>query len=208
MSFASATGVPLSPQPDFIPWQPSTWPDTPMEFDDDFFKVILEIFRETIIQEIENVIKDSSKCNGSIEHRGHVIAIAQLCAIDALSSYAFFEESSAKCANCGRTDSKVNKYKQFIEQFFPENYKEFSREIYKLYRNSMIHSWNLFEVSILPDGSEIFKQENGSLCFGLINFQNALNLSLNNFLEKLKTDKKLQENTIGRYDELKKSAKE
>jgi hypothetical protein len=190
---------------DFVPWQPSTWPDFTF-YNDDFLEVIKRIFNETIIAEIDNVIEDAINSIGSIEHRGHVIAIAQLCAIDTLSSYAFFDKNAQRCNMCGMTDSKIRKYTKFIEEYFPDDYKKFGKEIYKLYRNSMVHSWNLFEVAILPDETEPHK--NGSnLIYGLLNFQKALKFATDNFLKKLSKDTTLQDNVLMRYSELQKTAK-
>lgn len=190
----------------FTPWQPSTWPEAPAVFDEDFYNIIEKIFKVTIIDEIDNVINDAKIVSGSLEHRGHVVAIVQFCAIDTLSSYAYFDESAEKCRLCNRSDSKVNKFKKFVTEFFPDEYKRCSEELYKSYRNAMVHSWNLFEVGISPNEEEL-KNENGDLSFGLNNFQSALKTSLENFLERLKTDGQLQKNTIGRYKELKKSAR-
>lgn len=199
------SGVLVSSENMFTPWLPSTWPEAPSKFDQSLHKVIERIFRETIIDEIDNVINDAIVGNGSLIHRGHVVAIAQLCAIDALSSYAFFDELAKICQTCGRSDSKINKYKKFILEFFPNDYKIFASNIYKLYRNSMVHGWNLFKVSITADDSNV-RMENEIISFGLLNFQTAIKSSLNNFLEHLMTDDQLQKNTIERYKKLKKQA--
>lgn len=189
-----------------IYWQPSTWPTFAIQSDPGFIPVIERIFKETIVNEIDNVIGDAIQANGSLIHRGHVVAIAQLCAIDVLASYAFFNLSAAKCPTCGRTDSKINKYIAFIREFFPEDYKPFAFSLYKLYRNAMVHSWNLFEVGILPDSAKISSQ-NGSLSYGLLNFQEALKMSLDNFLAKIKIDKNLELKAYLRYEDLRKTAR-
>ncbi len=200
----SASGVPLLTHSEgFVPWQPITWPPVPDTFSDDFLCAIERIFRETIINEIDNVISDS---NGQLKHRGHVIAISQLCAIDALSSYAFYGVPKYKCTECKRGDSIRERYKKFITEFFPEDYKRYDTELYCLYRNAMVHSWNLFEVTIFP-GNERVETKKASLSFGLINFQSALKLSLDDFLKRLKIDSELQMSVISRYAELKNSAK-
>lgn len=200
------SGTPMAYVSDFMPWQPSTWPKAPDEFNDDFHETISEIFRITIIGEIANVIEDAEKASGSLEHRGHVIAIAQLCAIDVISSYAFFDLSSAECSKCHRKDSKINKYIQYIEIFFPKNYQQFSRDIYQLYRNSMIHSWGLFEVGILPDESPVIMNDE-ILSYGLLSFQEDLKKSIESFLIKLSSDTNYQKNVLARYNQLLKEAK-
>lgn len=191
---------------DFIPWQPSSWPQAPIVFNRDTHNILEKIFKETVTGEIDNVISDAVKVNKSLEHRGHVVAIAQLCAVDTLASYAFFDETAKKCTGCGRSDSKINKYTNFISEYFPEEYREHATEIYKLYRNTMIHSWNLFEVGISPDEA-IIRNDGGTLHFGLLNFQESLKASLNKFLERLETDVRLQKNVIGRYTKLRESAR-
>lgn len=208
--FASSTPITGSPlltsSVGFIPWQPSSWPEAPTVFDKDIHNILEIIFKKTVTGEIDNVISDAIEVNRSIEHRGHVIAIAQLCAIDTLASYAFFDETAKECTECGIKDSKIKKYTKFILEYFPGEYKKHAQEINKLYRNTMIHSWNLFEVGISPD-QEMIRNEGGTLYFGLINFQESLKASLDKFLEKLERDPKLQRNVIGRYRELKGSAK-
>jgi hypothetical protein len=188
----------------FTPWQPSTWPEFSV-VDSNFIETVRHIFTQTITEEIDNVIRDAIENNGSLEHRGHVIAIAQLCAIDTISSYALFNAEDALCRQCHRRDSKVNKYNKYIQSFFPKEYQQFSKDIYKLFRNTMIHSWNLFEVGIRPDNSVPVKNDN-CLVFGLLNFQAALKRSVEVFLEELKTNQELQKNTLDRYIQLQKTA--
>lgn len=178
----------------FTPWQPSTWPKTPKSFDQDFLDVLKTIFNETIIAEIENVLGDIKKSNSTgLEHRGHVIAIVLLCAIDAIASYAYL-------GGVGK------RYKKFIQNHFPADYRPFAERIYKLHRNSFVHSWNLFEAGVLP-GNEDIKVENGTINFGLLNLFDALKAGLNDFLIKIKTDGSLQKTALKRYKELRKTAK-
>ena len=186
----------------FIPWQPSTWPIPPEKYSSEFKRTLEIIFRESLINEIKNVINDAP----TLEHRGHVIALSILCAIDTLSSYAFSELKTEKCQNCGRSDSVSPKYKKYIEEFFPEDYKPHARKIYKLYRNSITHSWNLFQAAMLP-GEEKIEESNGVIIFGLKNFFQALNNSIDNFLDKLNKNEKLQESALARYRGLKQSAR-
>lgn len=188
----------------FVPWQPSTWPDF-SNYDEEFHEIISRIFKETIIDEISNVIKDAQKNNGSLEHRGHVIAIAQLCAIDTLSSYAFFDAEKEVCKICGMSDSKIKKYETFIKEFFSESYRRFAHEMYKSHRNEMIHGWNLLEVGISP-GEEPIEKKGETLYFGILNFQKNLEIAVDGFLKKLKTSSQLQQNVLNRYKEQKKKS--
>jgi hypothetical protein len=177
---------------EFVPWQPSTWPNVSDTYNSEFSEILNKIVRKTILDEIGNVISDAHVTNGSLEHRGHVVVLAMLCAVDSISSYAF--------------DGGVGEnYRKFISTFFPPNYQPFAKDIYDLYRNSSVHSWNLFKVGIRP-GDEQISNDGGSLEFGLINFFDALKQSVDNFLKAIPTDSHLQTNCIKRYTELKNSA--
>lgn len=186
----------------FIPWQPSTWPMPPKNYSDEFKEILERIFRESLINEIENVINDAP----TLEHRGHVVSLSILCAIDALSSYAFDNLKIEKCPNCGRSDGVGPRYKKYIEEFFPVDYKPHAKKIYKLYRNSITHSWNLFQAAMLP-GNEQIRENNGVIILGLKNFFKALKTSIRVYLSKLESDKKLQKTALMRYRELKRSAR-
>lgn len=187
-----------------MPWQPSTWPDPPVTFDSDFCSNLERIINETILDEIQNVIMDAQASDEGLAHRGHVVALAMFCAIDALSSYAFKITKEA-CRTCNRADGVGPRYKRFIAEFFPEEYKPYAEDIYKLYRNSMVHSWNLFKVGILPGDEQIYKTD-GTIAFGIISFFKALNKASNDFFLALSFDSALQRASIARYKELKASA--
>jgi uncharacterized protein YqkB len=187
---------------DFYAWQPSTWPIPPENYSDEFKNILQITFRDSVINEIENVINDAP----TLEHRGHVVALSILCAIDTVSSYAFRNLEKEMCELCRRTDKVGPRYKKFIEVFFPDKYKPYANEIYSLYRNSITHSWNLFEAGMLP-GEEEIEECNGSIQFGLKNFYKALYYSVSKFLESLSHDQELQQASLFRYKELKNIAK-
>ncbi len=186
-----------------VPWQPSTWPQVPSTYNEEFHAALKKIFAESLIREIENVIGDAP----SLEHRGHVVALSILCAIDTLSSYAFRDPDKDRCGSCGRTDSVGPRYKKFIEQFFPQEYGAFASKIYKLYRNSITHSWNLFAATMHP-GNHPIQELNGTVVLGLLNFFESLKTAVTNFVDKLPTDPDLQLAALKRYGELRESAKE
>ena len=71
----------------------------------------------------------------------------------------------------------------------------------------MVHSWNLFEASILPGNESITKIQDNVLSFGLLNFFDALKESVKNFGDKFKTEEKLQKDSKNRYQQLHLSAK-
>src|SRR6266852_7640950 len=80
---------PLPAGPAFLPWQPSTWPSASAKVDANFITDLRKIFDESILGEICNVIEDIKKSNGDLQHRGHVVAIALMFVLDALSSYRY-----------------------------------------------------------------------------------------------------------------------
>ncbi|MCZ7358012.1 MAG: hypothetical protein O8C66_05890 [Candidatus Methanoperedens sp.] len=189
---------------EFIPWQPSTWPDSPTT--SQFPEIMKKIFKETMVGEINDVIKDILKSNKSLVHRGHAVAIPMLCAIDSLSKYAYVNVKSEECPSCGRSDRVGPKFAKFIETYFPNEYKPYSNEIYKLYRNGLVHEWNLFRASMWPDNRNITK-DGENLSFGLLNFSDALNSAVDDFLIDLANDPKLQKNVMDRYSKLKSMAR-
>jgi hypothetical protein len=194
-NFAVASGASL-PTTHFLPWQPSSWPMP--DADASQFAVNLKrIFHETVLDEIRNVITDAHKSNHSLEHRGHVVALALFCAVDTLSSYAYKDAGKDVCPDCKRSDKVGPKYKKYIENLFPESYRPYSKQIYEFYRNNMVHSWNLFQGTIWPDNEEI-EVIGGTLHFGLLNFFSALEKSVETFVEQLKSDEELQKSCRAR----------
>lgn len=205
---ASGAHVSTSPAPAaFVSWEPSKWPQPPAKVNKGFIDVVRQIFEESMLGEIKNVIQDAKKVNGDLQHRGHVVAITMLCGVDTLSSYAFKDSKATKCPTCKRGDKVGPRYQRFIKDFFPPAYKVFAKDIYKLYRNSMVHSWNLFQATIHPGNEPVTKNKNGTLALGLENFFDALRTSAKNFLDQLETKQDLQENTLQRYTELRKTAR-
>jgi hypothetical protein len=176
----------------FQPWQPSTWPQPPDHFDEEFIGTLRTIFNDSMLGEIDNVIGDIKRSNGDLRHRGHVVAIALLCALDAISYYGYRD-----------SDDQIP---EFVNAHFPEEYRPHAKKLLILYRHIMAHRWNLFGAALLP-GSEPIREENGVLSFGLLNFRDALRLATEDFLEKLKADTTLQTNAIWVYGRLKRSAK-
>ncbi len=172
-----------------VPWLPSTWPSVPHRFDGSFLSILRNILEESMLKEIDNVIADVSNTNGSMDHRGHVLAIALMCALDAVSAYGY----------------RGHHVEKFVQVHFPQAYRPFGEDLYRMYRNSLIHSWNLFAASILP-GKENISKTNGVLSFGLLNFHSALREATEDYLQRLATSPALQTNTLKRYEELRKTA--
>jgi hypothetical protein len=186
----------------FFAWQPSTWPKAPVVYTDELGKTLKEIFEDSLLLEIRNVINDAP----TLEHRGHVVALAILCAIDTLSSYAFTDINIEKCSKCNRGDGVGPNYQKYIERFFPNEYNPFAKRIYKLYRNSITHSWNLFEAGMSPGDNEI-QEDRGVVVFGLLNFFKSMEISVEKFIQELEIDPALQQSALYRYTELKNTAK-
>jgi hypothetical protein len=184
-------GTPAPPQ--FIAWQPSTWPATPNAVDEEFIYGLKRIFEDSILGEIANVISDAQKLNGDVQHRGHVVAIALMCALDAISAY-------------GYRGKRGRHIRDFVANHFPADYQQHAAEIYGFDRCSLVHSWNLFEASLYPDREPI-RMDGGTLSFGILHFFDALTSAAGDFLERLAVDADLQRNALERYDELLKSAK-
>lgn len=176
--------------PSFYPWLPSTWPTAPTNIDEPFIRTLSEIFGTTILGEIENVISDIEAKNGTLEQRGHVVGLALMCALDSISAYGYRGQNVAK----------------FVRAHFPAEYRPYAAEIYKLYRISLVHHWNLFAATIHPDQTALH-MDNGTLAFGLLNFRDALRTATEDFLNCLEIDVSLQTNTLGLYVSLKQTAR-
>jgi len=174
-------------------WQPSTWPEAPLRWNSVFSSDLRGIFETTIVGELENVITDAMQQNGGLAHRGHVVAIGLLCAVDAISAY-------------GYGDKVGQRYEAFIRAHFTRGYAPFARNIYKAYRNSAVHSWHLFEVTILP-GDESLREDGGIIAFGLLDFFDALKEALADFFKTLETSEELQETVLRRYARLRRTAR-
>ena len=143
--------------------------------------------------EIKNVIDDATARNGDVEHRGHVLAISMLCALDAISSYGYGARSGKQIP-------------EFIKSHFPAEYRLFANSILHLYRHATVHSWNLFKVAITP-GNDDVSETGGVISFGLLNFFEALKCGTEDFLNKLSQDAAIRSMARKRYKSLRKSAK-
>jgi hypothetical protein len=190
VSANSITGAIVGRAPVFYAWQPSTWPAPPAKWDPTLIVTIRIIFEESMLSEIDNVIADAGR---DLQHRGHVVAIALLCALDAISSYGY-----------GRKNGK--QIPPFVRAHFPGDYRPHAKSLLKLYRHSMVHSWNLFAAAILP-GFDPVTNDGGVLSFGLLNLRDALSKGMEDYLAKLATNKTLQTTTLTRYRQLRNSAK-
>jgi hypothetical protein len=176
----------------FVPWQPSAWPDAPSD-GHDFALVLKRIFEISMLLEINNVIADATARQGNLEHRGHVVVISLLCALDAISSYGYGAKSGRQIPD-------------FMRAHFPDQYRPFAESVLQAYRHAAVHSWNLFEVAITP-GNESISGDGGVISFGILNFFEALKHATENFLEQLALDANLQTKSRDRYNALRLTAK-
>jgi hypothetical protein len=91
---------------------------------------------------------------------------------------------------------------KFIRRHFPPEYRPHAKRIYPDYRNSLVHAWNLFGEAALLPGNESIQMSNGTLEFGLLNFVEAFEFGVDDFLTSLETDGKLQSRSLYRYRQL------
>jgi hypothetical protein len=193
VSVPSVTGGQADSDDPFVPSMPSTWPAAPREFDQAFHDRLTRIFRETMLEELRNVVGDilareGVEQNSALRNRGHVVAVAYMCALDSVSAYAF---------KSGRRVAK------FVRTYFPSDYKLYASRIYPEYRISLVHSWNLFgDVALLP-GAQTVRETGAGLEFGILNFADAFERAVEDFLSALESDDKLQARALQRYREVK-----
>ncbi len=176
----------------FVPWQPSAWPQAPAD-DHDFVLVLKRIFELSMFLEISNVIEDATARTGALEHRGHVIAIALFCALDAISSYGYGALSGRQIP-------------AFIREHLPVPYRQHAGALLKAYRHAIVHSWNLFSVAITP-GNEPISTSRGVISFGLLDLFSALTEATEDFLERLRLQPALMHSARSRYNSLRRSAR-
>lgn len=188
LTVPSVTGAMIGK--DFVAWQPCTWPPAPRQFNQDFFDRLQKIFQESMLDELRNVIQDIQNANAAsafpLEHRGHVVAVAYMCALDAISSYGY----------------KNRHVKKFVRNHFPDDYKPHASRIYPEYRLSLVHAWNLFGEAALLPGNEPIEEKDGAIQLGILNFVDAFEVAVADFLSKLETDRKLQARALFRYREV------
>jgi len=195
-AYVHLPGVPDAPTSApirFLPWQPSTWPDLSNNESRDVIPILRQIFYQSMIDEIQNVISDAQAVNGSLEHRGHVVGIALMCTLDAVAEYGYR----------GGTGKQIVK---FVRRHFPDEYHADAERIYDLYRCKMVHGWNLFSVTIWPT-NEPFVATSEDMSIGLLTLFNALRSAIEDFLDKLTTDDHLRANTFRKYNHLRSTAR-
>jgi hypothetical protein len=191
------------PEGHWVAWQPSTWPSSPDAVDPTFISTLKKIFHESMFDEIQNVITDADAQPGkashdALEHRGHVVAIALFCALDAISAFGF--RGAEK--KWGRREHIV----KFVRKYFRDDYKPYALDIRDLYRNCMIHGWNLFGPSLSPRNAPPSSTA-GTPSFGLLHFFDALRAATERFLTDLASNKDIQKMALERYRALKKTAR-
>jgi hypothetical protein len=194
VSVPSISGAIVSASDDFLAWQPSSWPEAPAKWDANLVPTLRRIFDESILAEIDGVIADATKANGGLEHRGYVVAIALMCALDAVSSYGYGARSGSQIPD-------------FVRAHFPKEYQQHAGELLKLYRHALVHSWHLFQVAVKPGDDPITVDDNDVLCFGLLHLRDAIKEGVADYFKRLETDGNLQNKTLERYRSLQNTAK-
>jgi hypothetical protein len=109
-----------------------------------------------------------------------------MCALDAVASYGYKNRHVAK----------------FVKRHFPEAYKQYANMFYQGYRNSLVHSWNLVGNFALLSGNQVPRMKDGELQIGVIHFADAFERAVRDYLQRLKSDKALQDRTLHRYREV------
>jgi hypothetical protein len=194
VSVPSISGAIVPSSTGLLAWQPSTWPEATTKWEAGLIPTLRKIFDESMLTEIDGVIADAKKANGGLEHRGYVIAIALMCALDAVSSYGYGARSG-------------NQIPDFVRAHFPKEYHDHSYELLTLYRHALVHSWHLFQVAVKPGDDPITVDENDVLCFGLLHLRDAISEGIADYFKKLETDAQLQGKTLERYKKLRATAK-
>lgn len=139
-----------------------------------------------MIDEIDNVVADA---NADMTHRGHVVALAILCATEAVSQFGYEHVA------------------EFIDAHFPEPYRPYSDRLFVEFRNEgLAHGWNLFESTLLP-GFEPVQQTEGFLQVGILNLLSALKEAQGRFLAALVTSDTLRWRASERYRRLRNRAR-
>ena len=156
---------------------PSTWGKAD-RFDQTFHDKLRRIITDTMLSELDNVVRQSP----SLENRGHVIGVAYMCALETITSYGY-----------SRTED-------FIREHFPETYKDHANRFQDEYRNRLVHDWNLAgKVALLPnDEPPTVKDDYFEV--GLKNFAKAFETAVKDFLDKLGGNKELQKKAVQRYE--------
>lgn len=189
LKMQSITGAQI-PGGNFLPWQPSTWPRAPLHFNPEFHQTLARIFKETMLDELRNVIGDIQKANPAVEYpltkRGHVVAVACMCALDTIASY-------------GYRVHRGDHVRAFIREHFPPQYKPFAKRIYPDYRLPLVHSWNLFGTGALLPGNDPITRRNGQILVGILNFVEGFETAVADFLTKLEKNRKMQQVALRRY---------
>jgi hypothetical protein len=175
-----------------VPHHPSTWPDS-TKCDSEFIESLKRIIKESILAEIDNVIEDAQQRRGNLDKRGYVVAVALMCALDAISSYGYGNRRGAQIPD-------------FIRAHFPKAYYEHANLILRAYRDFSVHSWHLFAAGITAEGEAISFCK-GVPCINLLHLRDALASGVEFYFEDLKTNETLRGMTLKRYRGLRRKAK-
>ena len=184
---ASGAFVPNQSQ-EFVPRLPSTWPAFLDPADSRLVSVLRELLHEGMLAELENVCSDAIRCNpGGLQGRGHVVGVAMMAILDAVSCFA-----SPKERQCERIPS-------FIQRYFPREYHVIAQDISDWYRNGLVHEWFMRKVAFLP-GTELLRVEpNEAPVVGLLAFKAALESAVALYLTELTTDEGVRRRAGDRY---------
>lgn len=182
----------------------NTWPsleELEKKTKDEIVEFMKKMYQGGIFDEIEQLIrrdefknpKDDSYCY----RIGHIVLMAICSAIDTLG--AFLKGSK-------KTDSDVSeRFRAFIQSYFPKEYSVERKKIYKHLRCDSIHGWTLNKAYItgIENDQDHLSRRNGILHISLLEFFDDLKEAFLNYCEKIMSDDKLKRNILRRYKELK-----
>jgi hypothetical protein len=173
--------------------QTDTWPKYNKlceEEDEIIVEFIKEIYCNGVFAEIERLMNSNEfpKCSGI----GHIVLIAICSVIDSLSAYA------------NANDGVGVRYKGFIKNYFPEEYRGSEEGIYDVFRCDGVHGWNLHRSMISGERNDRnhLNNKEGILYLSLYDFFDDLQDAFNNYLNQLVKDKELINNLLNRYKEI------
>jgi hypothetical protein len=141
-----------------------------------------------MLAELESVCSDVIANNaGSLQGRGHVIAVAMMSILESVSQFASTGER------------QFLRIPAFVRSYFPPEYHPIADDLNDFYRNGLIHEWFMRKVALLPGREPLTTQSNGSPVLGLLTFKEGLTISIERFLEELRTDASLRDVAAIRY---------
>jgi hypothetical protein len=187
---ASGALVAVSTRP-FVPRLPSTWPAVGEVPDASFADILMRLFVEGMLAELNNVCNDIRASNPTgLQDRGHVVGVAMMVILDSVSQFAY------------PSGPQFERIPYYVRDYFSAEYQPIGQDMSDCYRNGLIHEWFMREVAFLPGNEPLVIQSNGSPILGLLTFRDALSESIDRFLADLRADAGRRKVAASRYSYL------